>query len=137
MKLLPFLLLPLLLTGLPACRSTSIKKDTSENRELSRLGATNPDAEVGSYYKLKGNMNGFFFSVPNFTDVLPNRFLMRGHVVQLLDPSAGDGWARVKNEDLQIGYVQFENLKIVPYDKQPKPKVRGMDEELDANMKLD
>jgi hypothetical protein len=137
MKLLPYLLLSIILTGLPACRSTSKKKSTSETRELSRLGATNPEAEVGGYYKLKGNMNGFFFNIPNFTDVLPNRFLIRGHIVQLLDPSAGDGWARVKNEDLQIGYVQFENIRIVPFDKQPKPKPRGMDEELDANMKLE
>ena len=82
-------------------------------------------------------MNGFYFQIPNYTDVLPNRFLMRGHIVQLLDPSAGGGWARVKNEDHQIGYVQFENIKIVPYEDQPKPKVRNADEELDQNMKLE
>ena len=80
-------------------------------------------------------MNGFYNSVPIFTQVLPDRYLMRGHIVQLLDPSVSEGWARVKNEDLEIGYVQFENLKIVPPEKQPKPKQRGMDDELDHRMK--
>lgn len=136
-SLLLFPLLSLLLLGLPACRSSKTKKkSTVESRELSRLGDPAPDAEIGGYYKLKGNMNGFYFNVPNFTDVLPNRFLLRGHVVQLLDPTAGDGWARVKNEDLQIGYVKFEQLKIVPYEKQPRPKKRDMDEELERGMSL-
>lgn len=133
--LLLFPLLSLLALGLASCRSSETKKkDTPESRELSRLGDPAPDAEIGSYYKLKGNMNGFYYNVPNFTDVLPNRFLMRGHVVQLLDPTAGDGWARVKNEDLEIGYVKFEQLKIVPWEKQPKPKKRDMDEELERSM---
>jgi hypothetical protein len=126
-----------LMPCLPSCRSTSKKKQTPETREESRLGALEPEAQMGGYYKLKGNMNGFYFNKPNFTDLLPNRFLMRGHVVQLLDPSAGDGWARVKNEDLQIGYVTFENIKIVPWEKQPKPKSRDMDAELDQTMKLE
>ena len=129
-------LLSLLLLGQPACRSSKTKKSTPESRELSRLGDPEPDAQIGGYYKLRGNMNGFYFNVPNFTDVLPNRFLMRGHVVQLLDPTAGDGWARVKNEDLQIGYVKFEQLKIVPYEKQPRPKKRDTDEDLERGMNL-
>ncbi len=117
-----------------SCRSSGRKKSTPETRETARLGALAPEAEVGSYYRLKGTMNGFYDNVPNFTDVLGNRVLMRGHIVQLLDASAGDGWARVKNEKLEIGYVRFENIKIVPPEKQPKPKRRGMDEELDRKM---
>ncbi len=131
------LLLAAGLLGGAACRSSGQKKATPEDRAQARLGDPSPDAETGSYYRLKGGMNGFYFQIPKYTDVLPNRFLMRGHIVQLLDPSAGDGWARVKNEDLQIGYVQFENIKIVPFEDQPKPKVRDPDEELDQNMRLE
>lgn len=137
MKPAALLLLAVFALGAFSCRSSpKKKKDTPETREISRLGAPEPEAQSGGYYKLKKSMNGFYFNIPNFTDVLPNRFLMRGHVVQLLDATAGDGWARVKNEDLQIGYVPYENIKIVPYEKQPKPKKRHIDEELDRNMKL-
>lgn len=104
---------------------------------MARLGDPAPMAQTGGYYRLKGSLNGFYRNIPNFTDVLPNRFLMHGHIVQLLDASAGDGWARVKNEDLEIGYVNFENIKIVPPDKQPQPKEREMDAELDQNMRLE
>ena len=51
--------------------------------------------------------------------------------------STAKRWARVKNEDLQIGYVKFENIKIVHPEEQPQPKERRMDEELDQNMKLE
>lgn len=112
-------------------------KDTPENRETARLGAVEPLAQTGGYYRLKSSMNGFYFKLPNYTDMLPNRFLMNGHIVQLLDASVGDGWARVKNEDLQIGCVNFENIKTVPPEKQPQPNQRGMDVELDQNMKLE
>ena len=124
-----------LVCGAASCRSASRKKETPETRESSRLGAIDPQAENGGYYRLKRTMNGFYNNVPIFTQVLPDRYLMRGHIVQLLDPSVSEGWARVKNEDLEIGYVQFENLKIVPPEKQPKPKQRGMDDELDQKMK--
>lgn len=127
----------LVLGGGVACRSAGKKRDTAETREMARLGDPAPAAQTGGYYRLKGSVNGFYHNIPNFTDVLPNRFLMHGHIVQLLDASAGDGWARVKNEDLEIGYVNFENIKIVPPDKQPQPKKREMDEELDQNMRLE
>ena len=104
---------------------------------MARLGDPNPDARIGSYYRLKGNMNSFYFNIPGFTDVLPNRYLMRRHVVQLLDDSAGNGWARVKNEDLQIGYVKFENIRIVPWTKQPKPKSRDAEADLDQSMRVE
>ena len=135
MKLVPLLLLPVLALGAVSCRASGKKKETAETREISRLGAIDPDAQIGGYYRLKRTMNGFFNNVPIFTQVLPDRYLMRGHIVQLLDPSVSDGWARVKNEDLEIGYVDFENIKIVPAEKQPKPKRRGMDDELDQKMK--
>ena len=135
MKLIPFLLLSVLALGTASCRSAGKKKETAGTREISRLGAIDPGTRIGGYYRLKRSMNGFYNNVPIFTQVLPDRYLMRGHIVQLLDPSVSDGWARVKNEDLQIGYVPFENIKIVPEEKQPKPKRRSMDEELDQKMK--
>lgn len=137
MKLPSLLLIPALAVAFSttSCRSSgSKKKETEESRESSRLGDPHPDARTGGYYKMRKNINHFFFNVPNFTDVLPNRYLMRGHVVQLLDPSVGDGWARVKNEDLEIGYVKFDNLKVVPPEKEPKPKERHYDEELDKRI---
>ena len=136
MKLLPFLLMTLLALGAASCRSAQKKKETAGTRELSRLGAVDPETQVGGYYRLKRSMNGFYGNVPIFTQVLPDRYLMRGHIIQLLDPSVTEGWARVKNEDLEIGYVQFENIRIVTEEKQPRPKRRGMDEELDQKMKL-
>lgn len=135
MKPIFFLLLPVLALGGASCRSSVKKKETAETRELFRLGTLDPDLQVGGYYRLKGTMNGFFNNVPIFTQVLPDRYLMRGHIVQLLDPSVSDGWARVKNEDLDIGFVEFENIKIVPQEKQPRPKPRSMDEELDQKMR--
>ena len=125
----------MLALGMSSCRSSGKKKETDETREISRLRAVDPETQIGGYYRLKRSMNGFFNNVPIFTQVLPDRYLMRGHIVQLLDPSVSGSWARVKNEDLEIGYVEFENIKIVPEEKQPKPKRRGMDEELDQKMK--
>lgn len=136
MKLLPFLLMTLLAFGAASCRSAKKKKETAGTRELARLGAVVPETQVGGYYRLRRSMNGFYNNVPIFTQVLPDRYLGRGHIIQLLDPSVTGGWARVKNEDLEIGYVQFENIRIVKEEKQPKPKRRGMDEELDQKMKL-
>lgn len=128
-------LLPPALAALPSCRSSGKKKETDESRELSTLGDPDPMLQIGGYYKLGGLMaNGFFIHVPNFTDVLPDHYLRRGTVVQLLDPTVGDGWARIKDEKLGIGYTKFNNLKIVPYDQQPKPKYRDPEAELDRSM---
>ena len=137
MKNSPLLLLLVLPWLAFSCRSTDKSKSTPESREMARLGDPNPDARIGSYYRLKGNMNSFYFNIPGFTDVLPNRYLMRRHVVQLLDDSAGNGWARVKNEDMQIGYVKFENIRIVPWNKQPKPKSRDAEADLDQSMRVE
>ncbi len=137
MKRISLLFLVLGLGSGVACRATGKKKDTAESREMARLGDPDPLAQTGGYYRLKGSLNGFFRNIPNYTDVLPNRFLVHGHIVQLLDASAGDGWARVKNEAMETGYVRFENLKIVPPEKQPQPKEREMDAELDQNMRLE
>ncbi|MES2708534.1 MAG: hypothetical protein V4726_18215 [Verrucomicrobiota bacterium] len=126
-----------LLSALPSCRSSGEKKETDESRELSTLGDPTPMLQIGGYYKLGGvMMNGFFTHVPNFTDVLPDHYLRRGTVVQLLDPTVGEGWARVKDDKLGIGYTKFNNLKIVPYDQRPKPKLRDPDDELDRSMGL-
>lgn len=124
-----------LLPTLPSCRSSGEKKETQEERELSNLGDPTPALQNGAYYKLGGvMMNGFFIHVPNFTDVLPDHYLRRGTVVQLLDANVGDGWARIKDDKRGIGYTKFSNLKIVPFDKQPKPKFRDPEEELDRRM---
>ena len=129
------MLLVVLGSGLVACQSSGPKKRSADQLELGRLGALEPDSEVGSYYKLRRTMNGFYHNIPIFTQVLPDRFLMRGHVVQLLDSTAGDGWARVKNEQLQVGYVQFTDIKIVPREDQPHPPVRDENVELDMRMR--
>ena len=135
MKFFPILLILLLPCLSFSCRSSGNPKSSAESREQARLGDPNLGARIGGYYRLKGNVNGFYFHVPGFTEVLPNRYLMRRHVVQLLDPSVGDGWARVKNEDMQIGYVQFGNIRIVPYKDQPKPRQRDAEADLDQSMK--
>lgn len=116
------------------CRSSKPKKETETTRERSRLGDPEPDAEAGGFYRLRKNVTGFYFDVPSFIQVLPDRYLMRGHIVQLLDSSSTGGWARVKNEDLQTGYVKYESLKIVPWEDQPKPKTRKYDEELNQRL---
>lgn len=135
MKKIPALLCcACLITAVSACHSTGKKKETDETRENSALSDPDPVLEIGGYYKLGGALNAFYFTKPNFTDVLGNRYLKRGTIVQLLDPTAGDGWARVKTADLDIGYIHFEAIKIVPYDKQPKPKNRDPEAELDKRM---
>ena len=135
MNLISCLVLTTLVFCAVSCRSTDQKKETPETRETSRLGAVDPHSRIGGYYRLRRGMNGFYQNVPIFTQVLPDRYLMRGHIIQLLDPSVSEGWARVKNEDLEIGYVKFENIKIVAEEKQPRPKERGMDDELDQRMR--
>jgi hypothetical protein len=137
MKLFPILLFLILPCLTFSCRSSGKPKRSEESRELARLGDPNPDAQIGGYYRLKGNVNGFYFHVPSFTEVLPNRYLMRRHIVQLLDSSVGDGWARVKNEDMQIGYVKFGNIRIVPYKDQPKPRPRDAEADLDQSMRAE
>ena len=98
------------------------------------LAETRPSAQPGGYSKLKMGMNGFYYRIPSFVETVPTRFLMGGHVVQLLDATVGDGWARVKNEDLETGYIRMSNIKIVPADKQPSPPRRDPDKELDQSM---
>lgn len=126
-----------LLTAVSACRSTGEKKETDETRQNSALSEPDPMLEIGGYYKLRGTVHPFYYSKPNFTDVLGDRYLKRGTIVQLLDPTAGEGWARVKTDKLEIGYIHFEAIKIVPYDKQPKPKYRDAEAELDKRMGLE
>lgn len=101
------------------------------------LGDSSPTARPGTYYKLKMGMNGFYYRIPTFIEAVPNKFLMGGHVVLLLDAAVGDGWARVKNEDMSTGYVRMDNIKIVPPDEQPSPPKRDPDKELDMSMGLE
>jgi hypothetical protein len=68
--------------------------------------------------------------------VLPEKYLMGGHVVQLLSANAMDGWARVRSEKLGIGYVRFGNIKLVEPSRRPKPEVTDPDEELDRRLRL-
>ena len=94
LKPISLLLLTVLAFGAASCRSSGKKKETAETRETSRLGAAKPGAQLGGYYKLKRSMNGFYNNVPIFTQVLPDRYLMRGHIIQLLIlrlPAAGRG----------------------------------------------
>lgn len=123
-----------LLPALPSCRSSGKKEKKDSPDALSNLGDPGPMVQVGGFYKLSGLTSGFFDHVPNFTDVLPDHYMGHGTVVQLLDATVGEGWARVKSDKFGIGYTKFSNLKIVPYDEQPKPKFRDAEEELDRRM---
>jgi hypothetical protein len=79
----------------------------------------NADVSIGNYYKTKG-MTSFYDKQPDsLIAKTPSRFLGPGHVVQLLDPNSGGGWARVRNEKFESGFIKFDKLKIVPIEKQP------------------
>jgi hypothetical protein len=131
-----FTLLGIIACFAPNCRSSKKKADRLAP-EWAALVDESPSAQVGSYYKVKGNFTRFYPNVPTFTETpLADKYLGRGHVIQLLHPNAMDGWARVKNEDLEIGYVRFEAINIVAAEDQPRPHRRKVDEELDRAMGL-
>lgn len=138
MKSAAALPLLLVLAFLPSCRLGKKSDGRAPEREpdLAVLGENRPTAQPGGYYKLKLGMNGFYYRIPSFVEAVPTKFLMGGHVVQLLDATVGDGWARVKSEDLTTGYVRMSNIKIVRPDKQPSPPRRDPDKELDMSMGL-
>ena len=114
------------------CKSTK----SWQPPEIAALADERSLAVPGAFYKLKGGVNGFHYDVPKFTDVLPEKYLMGGHVVQLLSANAMDGWARVRSEKLGIGYVRFGNIKLVEPSRRPKPEVTDPDEELDRRLRL-
>ena len=116
---------------LPACRSSKSKDKNERSAALSVLAEESPLAETGGHYKMRRTMNGFFNNVPTFVDVLPDEYLSRGHVVQLLSANFMDGWARVRTEEGKTGYVKYDNIRIVPVEKQPRPKSRDSEAELD------
>lgn len=120
-----------------ACRSTGKKEKEERDPEIAALTGSGPvRPQIGAYYRMKRGLNGFYPRIPTFVETVPPRVLTGGHVVQLLDPNAGGGWARVKNEKLEIGYVRLENIRIVPPEKRPGPFKRDPDEELERNMGL-
>jgi hypothetical protein len=78
------------------------------------------DVNIGSYYRVKGLTTAFYDEQPDsLIGKTPTDILGPRHVVQLLNASAGNVWARVRTEEDDIGYVRFSALKIVPWDKRP------------------
>lgn len=88
-----------------------------------------PDVSIGSYYKMRG-VTPFYDEQPDsLIGKTPNGILGPGHVVQLLDANSGGGWARVRNEKFESGFVKFSRIKIVPIEKQPvAPKRKKRDD---------
>ncbi|MBP7948618.1 MAG: hypothetical protein KA004_03105 [Verrucomicrobiales bacterium] len=87
--------------------------------------ALSPDVAVGSYYRLRGMTTNFYLQQPDsLIAIMPARMLGPRSVVQLLDPNAGNGWARVRTSSDDIGYVKFSSIKIVPFEKQPRAPKR-------------
>ncbi len=123
----------LLLLASPACRSAR-KKTPARSPELAALSDDNPRAQVFGYYRLKKTMNGFYYNLPTFVDVLPDKYLGRRHVIQLLSANVSEGWARVKKDDGQLGYVRHENIRFVAPEDQPRPRYRDTEAEIDKLM---
>jgi hypothetical protein len=118
---------------LSACRSKS--GDSWQSPEIAALADSNSLAVPGAFYEMKNGVHGFFYDVPKFTDVLPEKYLMGGHVVQLLSPNAMDGWARIRSEKLGTGFVKFKNIRIVESSRRPRPRYIDPDEALDRRLK--
>jgi len=108
-----------LLPLLAACKS----KPHTMTDEMSP--ALNPDVMPGSYYRISGLGASFYNEQPDsLIGKIPTTVLGPRHVVQLLDPNAGNGWARVRTGNDDIGFVKFSSIKIVPFDQQPKAPKR-------------
>jgi hypothetical protein len=99
----------------------SCKSKPKDNTLTGQFSAAfDPNVSIGSYYKTKGLSTAFYDTQPDsLIGKTPSDLLGRGHVVQLLDPSAGGGWARVRNDEDEIGFIRFDKLKIVPFEDQP------------------
>ena len=119
--------------ALVGCRSS--KDKPWQSPEIAAIAESRSLAEPGAFYKLKAGVNGFHTDVPRFTDVLPEKYLMGGHVIQLLSANAMDGWARVRSDKHGIGYVRFDNIRIVEASRRPKPRETDPDEELDRRIR--
>ncbi len=102
--------------ALASCKSKAPKTQT----EL-MSPQLHPDVQSGSYYRTKGFSTAFYDEQPDsLIGKVPTHLLGARHIVQLLDPNAGGGWARVRTEKGDIGFIKFKNIKIVPFEKQPK-----------------
>lgn len=88
------------------------------------------NVSVGSFYKTRGLSNFYDIQPDSLVIKTPTRVIGPGHVIQLLDPNSGGGWARVSNEKDEIGYVQFSRLKIVPMEEQPSRRRKDKFKEL-------
>lgn len=110
--------LPVFLALLSLVFNSCAKKKS--NTLTGQFAATfDSDVSIGNYYKTKG-MTSFYDEQPDsLIAKTPSRFLGPGHVVQLLDPNSGGGWARVRNEKFESGFVKFDKIKIVPIEEQP------------------
>lgn len=81
------------------------------------------DVALGNYYRTTGLATPFYDQQPDsLIAKTPTHMLGPRHVVQLLDATAGGGWARVRTEKNELGFVKFKHLKIVPLEEQPRAK---------------
>ena len=110
--------------GLLLATSCKSKKAPTLTETLAPRFASN--VQSGSYYRTTGLSTAFYDEQPDSLVIkVPTRILGPRHVVQLLDANAGAGWARVRNEKGDLGFVKFSSLKIVPLEDQPDaPKAR-------------
>ncbi len=108
----------LLLVGLAisfsACKSKPLTGISADYAATFR-----PDVSIGSYYHTR-RMSYFYDTQPDsLVTKMATHIFGTQKVVQLLDANAGAGWARVRSQDGEIGFMRFSNLIIVPLEKQP------------------
>lgn len=116
-----FTLLAALTCGAAACRTG--KKTETLSEQMSERFDTN--VTPGAYYRVKGLATAFYDEQPDsLIAKTPTDMLGPRHVVQLLQASSGNVWARVRTEDDDIGYVKFSALKIVSAEDQPSAPKR-------------
>lgn len=111
----------LLAAAAVSCSSTEkVKKRPLPEGMDDQTTILDSGARVGGHYKTGGLSTGFYYTMPNFVKLLPDKYLGRGHVVQLLSLETENGLVRVKNSEKEIGYVAFGSLRIVPQEDEPE-----------------
>lgn len=119
------LTIPAILLLICSCKHTAPETLTEQNAPT-----FDANVSVSSYYKTRGLSNFYDVQPDSLVIKTPSRILGPGHIIQLLDPNSGGGWARVRNEKDEIGYVQFSRLKIVPMEEQPYKRKKDKFKEL-------
>jgi hypothetical protein len=102
----------------------SCKAKKTSNLTDSLSATFEKDVSIGSYYKTRGVTQFYDKQPDSLIAKTPSHFLGMGHVIQLLDPNSGGGWARVRLGTDEVGYIRFNKIKIVPPEKQPSAPKR-------------